>query len=81
LDGIRYAIHVPGKSGTPTLFVLFGPTCDSVGTLSRNQYLPGDIANGDLVSFNKAGASAECLFSGFHGINPPEVLYLDDDLA
>jgi ornithine decarboxylase len=40
-DGIRYAINVPGKSGTPTPFVLCGPTCDSVDTLSRNQYLPG----------------------------------------
>jgi hypothetical protein len=48
---------------------------------SRNQYLPGDIATGDWVSFNKAEASAECLFSRFHGINPPEVLYLDDDLV
>jgi ornithine decarboxylase len=77
-DGIRYAINVPGKSATPTPFVLCGPTCDSVDTLSRNQYLPGDIATGDLVIFNKAGAYAECLFSRFNGINPPEVQYLED---
>lgn len=76
-DGIRYAINVPQRTATPAPFVLCGPTCDSADTLSRNQLLPGDITNGDLVIFNKAGAYAECLFSHFNGIKPPEVHYMD----
>lgn len=77
-DGIRYAINVPHRDATPSPFVLCGPTCDSADTLSRNQFLPGDTKTGDLVIFNKAGAYAECLFSHFNGIQPPEVQYLDD---
>ena len=74
-DGIRYAINVPGRTGEPKPFTLCGPTCDSADTLSRNQFLPGDTATGDLLVFDKAGAYAECLFSRFNGIQPPEIQY------
>lgn len=77
-DGIRYSINAPGRSATPTSFTICGPTCDSADTLSKHQFMPGDIQTGDLVIFHKAGAYAECLFSHFNGIKPPEVKYTDD---
>lgn len=77
-DGIRYSINVPGRDASPSPFTLCGPTCDSADTLSKHQFLPGDVRTGDLVIFHKAGAYAECLFSRFNGIQPPEVKYVDD---
>lgn len=77
-DGIRYSINAPGRSGKPTSFTLCGPTCDSADTLSTHQFMPGDIQTGDFLIINKAGAYAECLFSHFNGIKPPEVRYADD---
>lgn len=77
-DGIRYAINVPGREAAPLPFTLCGPTCDSADTLSKNQFLPGDTQTGDLLILNKTGAYAECLFSHFNGIQPPEILYRDD---
>lgn len=77
-DGIRYSINVPGRTATPTPFTLCGPTCDSADTLSKHQFMPGDIQTGDLVIFHKTGAYAECLFSHFNGIQPPEIKYVDD---
>ena len=77
-DGIRYAITSVDRSGPPIPYTLCGPTCDSADTISRNQCLPGDLQPGDLLILNKAGAYAECLFSHFNGIQPPEVKYRDD---
>lgn len=77
-DGIRYPIVAVNRSGSPTPYTLCGPTCDSADTISKNQQLPGDIVPGDLLVLNKAGAYAECLFSHFNGIKPPEIKYLDD---
>lgn len=77
-DGIRYAMNVVGRDAAPTPFTLCGPTCDSADTLSRNQLMPGDTRTGDLILIHKAGAYAECLFSHFNGIQPPEVKYADD---
>lgn len=77
-DGIRYAINALKRSGAPTPYTLCGPTCDSADTISTRQELPSDVAAGDVLILNKAGAYAECLFSHFNGIKPPEVKYLDD---
>lgn len=77
-DGIRYSINAPGRSATPAPFTICGPTCDSADTLSKHQFLPGDVRTGDLLIFHKAGAYAECLFSHFNGIKPPEIKYTDD---
>lgn len=77
-DGIRYAINVVGRDAAATPFTLCGPTCDSADTLSKNQLMPGDTRTGDLLILHKTGAYAECLFSHFNGIQPPEVKYTDD---
>jgi ornithine decarboxylase len=77
-DGIRYAINAINRNGPPAPFTLCGPTCDSADTISTRQELPSDVATGDLLILNDTGAYAECLFSHFNGIQPPEVKYLDD---
>lgn len=76
-DGIRYSIS-SDRTGAPIPYTICGPTCDSADTISKNQLLPGDLEPGDLLILNKTGAYAECLFSHFNGIKPPEVKYLDD---
>jgi ornithine decarboxylase len=77
-DGIRYNINVVDRNAPATPFTICGPTCDSADTLSKNQFMPGDTQTGDLLVLHKTGAYAECLFSHFNGIQPPEVKYLDD---
>lgn len=77
-DGIRYAINAIDRKGAPVPFTLCGPTCDSADTISKGQELPGDVTNGDRLILHKAGAYAECLFSHFNGIQPPEVKYRDE---
>ncbi len=77
-DGIRYAINAIDRNGSPVPYTLCGPTCDSADTISTGQELPSDVAAGDLLILNNAGAYAQCLFSHFNGIKPPEIKYLDD---
>ena len=77
-DGIRYSINAVGRAGPSTAYTLCGPTCDSADTISSGQELPSDIAPGDLLILNKTGAYAECLFSNFNGIAPPQIAYVDE---
>lgn len=46
---------------------IFGPTCDSVDRLSRQQKLPVDIAVGDWLEFRLMGAYASVTATRFNG--------------
>jgi ornithine decarboxylase len=78
LDHLVYPVTVAHRSGTQAAFTLCGPTCDSADTISKGQKLPASVTEGDLFVFDIVGAYAECLFTRFHGIEPPHVLFLDD---
>jgi len=53
-------------------FVLFGPTCDSHDRLPTPYRLPQNIAEGDWIALDNAGAYAGALRSRFNGMGAAE---------
>ncbi|MFT8657529.1 type III PLP-dependent enzyme [Acetobacter papayae] len=78
VDHYVYEIATPGRSGAPVPFTLCGPTCDSFDTISKNQKLPGDLQEGDLLIFENAAAYSESCNTTFNGMPSPAVHYLDE---
>ncbi|MDF3607095.1 type III PLP-dependent enzyme [Paracoccus sp. DMF-8] len=55
------------RQADPQGHVIFGPTCDSVDRLAGEIALPGDIAEGDYVVFQGAGAYSTVTNTRFNG--------------
>jgi ornithine decarboxylase len=69
LDGSGRAYEV---TGAPKQFRIYGPTCDTVDVLPHPMSLPEDIALGDYIVFENAGAYTAACRTQFNG------LYADD---
>lgn len=68
------------RTGDLTGRVIFGPTCDSVDRLPGELSLPNDIAEGDFVVFQGAGAYSTVTntrFNGFGAMTHATVMALD----
>ncbi len=78
IDRYVYDITVRGRKGDPQPFTLCGPTCDSFDTISKNQMLPGDIEEEDLLVFHNSAAYSEACYTHFNGMAPPAIHYLDE---
>jgi ornithine decarboxylase len=58
------------KTGRPTPFKAFGPTCDTLDVLHYLIDLPETVAMGDWIEFQKLGAYSCALRTHFNGFYP-----------
>jgi ornithine decarboxylase len=65
----------PDRTGKTTLFVLTGPTCDSLDTISYNAELPDDIQEGDKLVIKNVGAYSLCFATEFNGFEIPKAYF------
>lgn len=74
-EGLQYRIFTDRK-GRDIPWCIAGPTCDSVDVLMRDQMLPEDVQEGDLIYIPNAGAYTTAYASNFNGFPLPEVLVI-----
>lgn len=60
-------------------FSLFGPTCDSLDTMTGPFELPADIGMGDWIVFENCGAYSQALRSDFNGFGHADIVTLSND--
>lgn len=73
---MRFDIDPPkNRTGQKTLFVLTGPTCDSLDTISYNAELPEDIQEGDKLVIKNVGAYSLCFATEFNGFEIPKAYF------
>ncbi len=65
----------PNRNGQNTLFVLTGPTCDSLDTISYSAELPDDIQEGDRLVIKNVGAYSLCFATEFNGFEIPKAYF------
>ncbi len=73
----RIDVLAPGgtpRTGEVECRTVFGPTCDSVDRLPGDLALPGDMAEGDFVVFQGAGAYSVATATRFNGFGNLAVL-------
>ncbi|MEQ1866717.1 MAG: ornithine decarboxylase, partial [Micropepsaceae bacterium] len=58
------------KTGRPTSFKAFGPTCDTLDVLHYLIDLPANVAAGDWIEFQMLGAYSCSLRTAFNGFYP-----------
>ena len=77
-----YGIGPDGKvlerTGEPTPFRIFGPTCDTIDVLSRPMMLPHTIQQDDYIVFQTMGAYSVALRTGFNGFYPDDWAIIDE---
>lgn len=69
-------VWVPGRSGDPVPFTVFGPTCDSLDMLPAPLMLPGNLDEGDYLVFEGMGAYSSVLATPFNGYGTVETVVL-----
>jgi ornithine decarboxylase len=72
-EAIRYRLETSADGGPTGPCVLAGPTCDSADVLYQVEpvHLPLDLAEGDIVRLESAGAYTACYSTiGFNGFDP-----------
>ena len=83
-DNIRTALYDADYSATlanrasdatPTLARIVGKHCESGDIVVKHEFLPGDIAPGDLVAVPATGAYGRSMASNYnHALRPPVVV-------
>ena len=71
--GTRIAVTSPDgtpRRAPPEPRIAFGPTCDSLDRLPDPVPLPGDLAEGDVVTFAAMGAYSMAIATRFNGYGP-----------
>lgn len=83
LYGADYTVRLASRASAapPVLVRLAGKHCESGDLLVYADYLPGDVAPGDLVAVPAAGAYAAPLASNYNWLPRPGVLALRADGA
>jgi len=71
--GIHYDMRCD-RTGALVAWTLAGPTCDSMDICTREQWLPTDLQDGDLIYVRNAGAYSNACAGRFNGFDLPEVL-------
>lgn len=90
-DNIRPALYGAEYSATlasrasdagPMLCRVVGKHCESGDILVRDEFLPADIAPGDLIAVPAAGAYSRSMASNYnHSLRPPVVSVRDGELT
>lgn len=80
----RVAVYAPDgtrRAGALRPYEVFGPTCDSVDRLPAALPLPEDLAEGDYLVFQSAGAYSTVIatrFNGFGALETATAMALED---
>ncbi|WP_392508745.1 diaminopimelate decarboxylase [Naumannella halotolerans] len=86
-DNIRTALYAAEYSATvanrasdaaPVLCRVVGKHCESGDIVVRDEFLPGDIAPGDLIAVPGAGAYARSMASNYNHVPRPPVVAVAD---
>ena len=73
----RCQYHVKAfKQGQPCISAVYGPTCDSLDTISLSEALP-ELNIGDLVYAENIGAYSYATATHFNGFNPAKVVHIN----
>ena len=73
---IQYRVEaLENKSTKQASYVLAGPTCDSIDTITTSVRLPHDLKLGDKLRFYDVGAYTNALANGFNGFKPPRAIF------
>jgi ornithine decarboxylase len=73
----RCKYHVKAfKQGQPRISAVYGPTCDSLDTISLSESLP-ELNIGDLVYAENIGAYSYATATHFNGFRPAKVVHIN----
>lgn len=80
LYGADYGVRLAGRSSAadPALVRLAGKHCESGDIVVHADYLPGDVAPGDLVAVPATGAYCFSLASNYNHLARPAVVAVRD---
>lgn len=83
LYGADYSVRLAGRSSDagPALIRLAGKHCESGDIVVSDDYLPGDVAPGDLVAVPATGAYCWSLASNYNYLGRPPVVAVRDGAA
>ena len=83
LYGADYSVRLAGRSSDaePALIRLAGKHCESGDILVSADFLPGDVAPGDLVAVPATGAYCWSLASNYNYLGRPPVVAVRDGVA
>lgn len=83
LYGADYSVRLAGRTSTaePALIRLAGKHCESGDILVSADFLPGDVAPGDLVAVPATGAYCWSLASNYNYLGRPPVVAVRDGVA
>jgi len=73
-DRCRYRLRA-FKTGAESMCAVYGPTCDSLDTISLNETLP-ELELGDLVYSDNIGAYSYATATHFNGFPPARVVHI-----
>lgn len=80
LYGAQYSARIASRSGAgaPVLVRVVGKHCESGDIVVDHEYLPGDIAPGDLLAVPVTGAYCASLSSNYNHVPRPPVVAVAD---
>lgn len=83
LYGADYSVRLAGRASDaePALIRLAGKHCESGDIVVSADYLPGDVAPGDLVAVPATGAYCWSLASNYNYLGRPPVVAVRDGVA
>jgi len=74
-DRCKYRVRA-FKEGRPVISAVYGPTCDSLDTISLSEELP-ELTIGDLVYAENIGAYSYATATHFNGFSPARVVHIN----
>jgi diaminopimelate decarboxylase len=83
LYGADYSVRLAGRASDaePVLIRLAGKHCESGDIVVQDDYLPGDVAPGDLAAVPATGAYCWSLASNYNYLGRPPVVAVRDGVA
>ncbi|WP_202562888.1 diaminopimelate decarboxylase [Agreia sp. COWG] len=83
LYGADYSVRIAGRASDadPTLVRIAGKHCESGDIVVYADYLPGDVAPGDLLAVPATGAYCWSLASNYNHVGRPPVVAVSDGEA
>jgi diaminopimelate decarboxylase len=83
LYGADYSVRLAGRASDaePVLVRLAGKHCESGDIVVQDDYLPGDVAPGDLAAVPATGAYCWSLASNYNYLGRPPVVAVRDGVA